>query len=79
MGAHAHCRIARGHKHTVPLHARKKGGVVMKRLQLPLTSKDIKELKDFKILYISQGHEDFISIKGEKIPRRVRYIQVFKR
>lgn len=41
--------------------------------------KDIEELKDFKILYISQGHEDFISIKGEKILRRVRYIQVFKR
>ena len=41
--------------------------------------KDIEELKDFKILYVSQGHEDFVSIKGEMIPRKVRYIQIFKR
>lgn len=41
--------------------------------------KDIKELKDFKILYISQGHEDLVSIKGKMIPRKVRYIQIFKR
>lgn len=41
--------------------------------------KDIKELKGFKILYISQGHEDFVSIRGEIIPRKVRYIQVFKK
>lgn len=41
--------------------------------------KDIEELKGFNILYISQGHEDFIYIKGIKIPRKVRYIQVFKK
>ncbi len=41
--------------------------------------KDIEELKDFKILYVSQGHEDLVSIKGKKTPRKVRYIQVFKR
>jgi hypothetical protein len=41
--------------------------------------KDIKELKDFKILYVSQGHEDLVSIKGKMIPRKVRYIQIFKR
>ena len=41
--------------------------------------KDIEELKDFKILYVSQGYEDFVSIKGERIPRKVRYIQIFKK
>lgn len=41
--------------------------------------KDIKELKDFKILYVSQGHEDLVSIKGKEVHRKVRYIQIFKR
>lgn len=41
--------------------------------------KDIEELKDFKILYVSQGHEDFVSIKGEMVPRKVRYVQIFKK
>lgn len=41
--------------------------------------KDIEELKDFKILYVSQGHEDFVSIKGEMVPRKVRYLQIFKK
>ena len=41
--------------------------------------KNIKELKDFKIVYFSKGHEDLVTIKGEMIPRKVRYIQVFKR
>ena len=41
--------------------------------------KDIEELKDFNILYVSQGHEDLVSIKGKKVPRKVRYIQVFKK
>lgn len=27
--------------------------------------KDIEELKDFKILYVSQEHEDLVSIKGK--------------
>ena len=41
--------------------------------------KNIEELKNFNVLYVSQGHDDFISIKGNKIPRKVRYIQVFKK
>lgn len=41
--------------------------------------KDIKELKDFNIKYCSKGHDDLVSIKGKMIPRKVRYIQVFKR
>ena len=41
--------------------------------------KDIEELKDFKILYISQGYEDLVSIKGKMTSRKVRYIQIFKR
>ena len=40
--------------------------------------KDVKELKDFNIVYFSKGHEDLVTIKGEMIPRKVRYIQVFK-
>lgn len=41
--------------------------------------KDIKELNGFNILYLTKGHEDFISHKGKLIPRKVRYIQVFKK
>jgi len=41
--------------------------------------KDIKELKDFNIIYISKGHEDFISLKGKMVNRKVRYIQIFKK
>lgn len=41
--------------------------------------KDIKELKDFNIVYFSKGHEDLVSIKSKMIPRKVRYIQVFKK
>lgn len=41
--------------------------------------KNIKELKDFNIVYFSKGHEDLVTIKGIMIPRKVRYIQVFKR
>ncbi|WP_294196921.1 hypothetical protein [uncultured Clostridium sp.] len=41
--------------------------------------KDIEELKDFKILYVSKGHDDFINIKGEYIQRKVRYVQIFKK
>ena len=41
--------------------------------------KDVKELKDFNIVYCSQGHQDFISLKGKMINRKVRYIQVFKK
>lgn len=41
--------------------------------------KDIKELKDFNIVYMSKGHKDLIKIKGRMIPRKVRYIQIFKK
>ena len=41
--------------------------------------KDIKELKDFNVIYVSKGHEDFVKIKGKLVNRKVRYIQVFKK
>ncbi|MBS6502170.1 MAG: hypothetical protein KH415_11170 [Clostridium sp.] len=41
--------------------------------------KDIEELKKFNIIYCSKGHNDFVSIKGQMIPHKVRYIQVFKK
>lgn len=41
--------------------------------------KDIKELKKFNIIYFSKGYDDFVSIKGQLIPRKVRYIQIFKK
>lgn len=40
--------------------------------------KDVRELKDFNIVYFSKGHEDLVSIKGQMIPRKVRYVQIFK-
>ncbi|CAM2078638.1 MAG: RNA-binding protein [uncultured Clostridium sp.] len=40
--------------------------------------KDVSELKDFNILYFSKGHENLVTLNGEMIPRKVRYIQVFK-
>lgn len=41
--------------------------------------KDIKELQDFNIIYITKGHEDKANIKGKLVSRKVRYIQVFKK
>ena len=41
--------------------------------------KDIQELKDFNIVYISKGHEDIVNIKGANVKRKVRYIQIFKK
>ena len=41
--------------------------------------KDIEELKDFNIVYISKGHENKVSIKGAKVTRKVRYIQILKK
>ena len=41
--------------------------------------KNVNELKAFNIVYYSKGHNDFVSLKGQKIPRKVRYIQVFKK
>ena len=40
---------------------------------------EIEELKDFNIFYVSQGHEDLVTIKGELIKRKVRYIQIFNK
>ena len=37
--------------------------------------KDIEELKDFKILYVSQGHEDLVSIKGKEVQKIVSFIE----
>ncbi len=39
--------------------------------------KNVKELKDFNILYCSQEHQDFISLKGKMVNHKVRYIQIF--
>lgn len=41
--------------------------------------KDISELKGFNIFYISKGHEDLIRIDNIDIPRKVRYIKIFKK
>ena len=30
--------------------------------------KDIEELKDFNILYVSQGHEDLVSLPESSVP-----------
>ena len=40
--------------------------------------KDIEELKDFKILYVSQGHEDLVSIKGKEVPRKLDIYKFLK-
>ena len=36
-------------------------------------------VKDFNIFYVSQGHEDLVTIKGELVKRKVRYIQIFNK
>ena len=41
--------------------------------------KDIEELKNFNVVYISKGHEDTVYIKNSKVTRNVRYIQIFKK
>ena len=41
--------------------------------------KDIKELKDFNLVYETKGHEYFCTKKGKKVTRSVRYIRVFKK
>lgn len=40
---------------------------------------EIKELQGFNIFYLSPGHEDLVNINDNKIKRKVRYIQVFKK
>ena len=41
--------------------------------------KDIEELKNFNVVYISKGHEDTVYIKNSKVHCKVRYIQIFKK
>lgn len=41
--------------------------------------KEIKELKGFNVRYISKGHNDLVLMKGQMIPRKIRYIQIFKK
>ncbi|WWU63379.1 hypothetical protein QJR26_04580 [Clostridium baratii] len=40
---------------------------------------EIKELKNFNIVYLGSSFEDFITIKGNSIKRKVRYIQIFEK
>lgn len=40
---------------------------------------EIKELKKFNILYLGNSFDDFITIKGFPIKRKVRYIQIFNK
>ncbi len=40
---------------------------------------EIQEFKDFNVVYVSKGHDDFITIKGKLVKRKVRYIQVFQK
>lgn len=41
--------------------------------------KDVEELKDFNLVYISKGHQDLVRIKNVDVLRKVRYIQIFKK
>ena len=38
---------------------------------------EIEELKDYNIRYETSGHEDSVMIKGNRVPRKVRYIKLF--
>ena len=40
---------------------------------------EIKELKDFNLVYLGSSFEDFITINGNSIKRKVRYIQIFRK
>ncbi|EOU1476197.1 hypothetical protein VOH98_000768 [Clostridium perfringens] len=39
--------------------------------------KDIPELKDFNIKYITKGYEDLVKQGNLLVPRKVRYIEIF--
>lgn len=38
----------------------------------------IEELKEFNIMYVSKGHNDTVTLNGNIVKRKVRYIQVFE-
>ena len=40
---------------------------------------EIKELKNFNVVYLGSSFEDFITIKGNSVKRKVRYIQIFEK
>ena len=41
--------------------------------------KDIPELKDFNIKYITKGYEDWVKQGNLLVPRKFRYIEIFKK
>lgn len=41
--------------------------------------KDIPELKDFNIKYVTKGYEDLVKKENLLVPRKVRYIEIFKK
>ncbi|HAT4309325.1 TPA: hypothetical protein I9080_003179 [Clostridium perfringens] len=41
--------------------------------------KDIPELKDFNIKYITKGYEDLVKQGNLLVSRKVRYIEIFKK
>ncbi len=41
--------------------------------------KDIPELKGFTIKYITKGYEDLVKQGSLLVPRKVRYIEIFKK
>ncbi|HAT4340601.1 TPA: hypothetical protein I9094_002904 [Clostridium perfringens] len=41
--------------------------------------KDITELKDFNIKYITKGYEDLVKQGNLLVSRKVRYIEIFKK
>ncbi|MCX0386796.1 hypothetical protein LI053_15240 [Clostridium perfringens] len=41
--------------------------------------KDIPEFKDFTIKYITKGYKDWVKQGNLLVPRKVRYIEIFKK
>ncbi|HII4446585.1 hypothetical protein [Clostridium perfringens] len=41
--------------------------------------KDIPELKNFNIRYLTKGYEDLVKQGRLLVPRKVRYIEIFKK
>ncbi|HFD2028291.1 TPA: hypothetical protein ACF2C8_000002 [Clostridium perfringens] len=41
--------------------------------------KDIPELKGFTIKYVTKGYEDLVKQGNLLVPRKVRYIEIFKK
>ncbi|MDU5491405.1 MAG: hypothetical protein E6094_00360 [Clostridium perfringens] len=41
--------------------------------------KDIPELKGFTIKYVTKGYEDLVKQGNFLVPRKVRYIEIFKK